>query len=1535
MDRLAREFLTLEQTTETIPELNRKFNEMAIFCPQYAADEGMKIARYTGMLRTNIREFVVAYPRTSLADLMEAARRREIELDTQVRKRKAAQALTPASSWQKKGKTHDTRSGQEGGGRGPPAGLERTGPVGCYKCGKIGHMSWDCWTSMVACFECGQQGHKRIECPRLRTSGAGGNPNTPIDAVPLRMTDGRSAPTRPPPTSHGRVYQLTADETPTSPSSMEVTKTEGRTLGNTADTTPPQLRRSDQERHHYGKKGTINMASSSSSKLTLPTSTVTPSYVIETLTGTNFATWRDSLKLALGVMELDHALRFDPPEALNEKSTTEQKLFYDKWERSNRMSLMIIKNSISMPIRGAIPDSENEKTYLESVEEQFRGTSKAHASTLILKMLTTKYDGSSGVREHIMMMTDMANKLKSMDMEISEGFLVHFIMTYLPVQFGPFKINYNTQREKWKMSELIAMCVQEEEHLKVEKPEVAYVTTTNLDKKKGKSVSEKGSSSKVQKSSMGVRKFDNKPRCKFCHKKCHTQRDCPKFKEWLAKKGNNNAFMIYESLNINVPFNSWWIDSGSMVHVSNSLQGFHTIQKLERSQRTIKVGNGQDLNVEAVGSLPLLLESGFSLSLNNTLYVPGITRNLISVSKLAKEGFTLTFRYDDVVISSGSQIIGHGCLDGNLYRLRLDNKFMESFISFNVDENLSKRKREGETSSKLWHQRLGHISRERMLRLVKDEVLPNLNFSDFEKCVKCMKGKMTKENKKGSTRSSGLLELIHTDICGPFPMGISGHKSFITFIDDHSRYMYLYLIKEKSESLEMFKTFKAEVENQLDRKIKVVRSDRGGEYYGRHTDVGQAPGPFFEFCRDNGIVNQYTMPGTPQQNGVAERRNRTLMDMVRSMLANTNLPQNLWTEALKTAIHILNRVPSKSVPKTPFELWTGRKPSLKYLKVRGCPAEAKLYNPQSQKLDMKTVSCFFIGYPERSKGYRFYAPSHSTRIVETKHAEFLENVNISGSCVLSDFDLQESNEEAPTNQVPVMVNPSLGDLNQNTLPHDNPTEENEIPQDEPAQEVVNEMQEIQQHVRRSQRSRRPTNFDDYITYLNEADLDIGKENDPITYSDAMTYDQSSKWNEAMIDELNSMEKNDVWELVELPNGCKPVGCKWVFKTKLDPNGNIERYKARLVAKGYTQKKGIDFQETFSPVSRKDSLRIVMALVAHFDLELHQMDVKTAFLNGDLHENVYMTQPEGFLSEGQEHLVCKLKKSIYGLKQASHRSQGTLGLSQKAYIERVLGRYNMQQCSPSVAPVVKGDVFGSFQCPKTETERDQMKLIPYASVVGSLMYAQVCTRPDIAYITGMLGRYQSNPGLDHWKAAKKVLRYLQGTKDHKLVYKRSDNLEVIGYSDSDFAKCKDDKKSTSGYIFMLSGGPISWSSHKQKLTTTSSMMAEYVAIYNATCHGMLLRNLIKGLMIVNSVERPLKIYCDNSAAVSFSNNNSSSGAGLYLDTKYLFVRERVEENKLCIEQIGTENMLADPMTKGLPPKVFQRHVVNMGLRIDLV
>jgi hypothetical protein len=219
--------------------------------------------------------------------------------------------------------------------------------------------------------------------------------------------------------------------------------------------------------------------------------------------------------------------------------------------------------------------------------------------------------------------------------------------------------------------------------------------------------------------------------------------------------------------------------------------------------------------------------------------------------------------------------------------------------------------------------------------LIKNDILIPLDFSNSDYCIDCIKGKYAKQVKKGEAkRSAGVLEIIHTDIYDPFSVkSVDRFDSFITFTDDFSCYGYIYLIKERSEALDKFKIFKTEVENQHNIKIKLVRSDRGGEYYGRHTPYGQVPGPFARFLQENGIVAQYSMSGDPQQNRVAERRNRTLMDIMRSMLSYSTLPISLWMEALKIAVHILNRVPSKSVPKTPYEMWTGRKPTLNYLHV--------------------------------------------------------------------------------------------------------------------------------------------------------------------------------------------------------------------------------------------------------------------------------------------------------------------------------------------------------------------------------------------------------------------------------------------------------------------------------------------------------------------------------------------------------------------------------------------------------------------------
>ncbi|KAL0462713.1 UNVERIFIED_CONTAM: Retrovirus-related Pol polyprotein from transposon TNT 1-94 [Sesamum latifolium] len=272
-----------------------------------------------------------------------------------------------------------------------------------------------------------------------------------------------------------------------------------------------------------------------------------------------------------------------------------------------------------------------------------------------------------------------------------------------------------------------------------------------------------------------------------------------------------------------------------------------------------------------------------------------------------------------------------------------------------------------------------------------------------------------------------------------------------------------------------------------------------------------------------------------------------------------------------------------------------------------------------------------------------------------------------------------------------------------------------------------------------------------------------------------------------------------------------------------------------------------------------------------------MDVKTAFLNGELEEEVYMEQPEGFSSSNGEHL--------------------------ETYINKVLERFRMKDCSPSVAPIVKDDKLHLNQCPRNDLEREQMRDIPYASAIGSLMYAQVCTRPDIAFAVGMLGRFQSNPGLDHWRAANKVMRYLQGTKDYMLMYRRTENLEVVGYSDSDFVGCVDSRKSTSGYIFMIASGAVSWRSAKQTLIATSTMKAEFVSCFEATSHGVWLKSFISGLRIMDSISRPLRIYSDNSAAVFMAKNNKSGSQSKHIDIKYLAIRERVKEGKVVLNTLA--------------------------------
>ena len=401
---------------------------------------------------------------------------------------------------------------------------------------------------------------------------------------------------------------------------------------------------------------------------------------------------------------------------------------------------MFIKTKISAGIRGSVDQHEKVRDLLKAIDDQFVTSEKALASILIMKFSSLHLTSIKGVREHIMKMRDIAAQLKKLEVDMSETFLVHFILNTLPHQYGPFKISYNTHKDKWSINELMTMCVQEEERLVMELGESAMLATVQGKNKAENSDKSQATTSRANQKGKGkipphsdIKKAN---KCFFCKKKGHERKDCDKFKKWLEKKGNLSSFVCYESNMVNVNINTWWIDSGSTIHIANSLQGMQNLRKPVGSEQSILSGNKMGSHVEAIGTCILTLSSGFILTLERTFYVPSFSRNLISISRLVPFGYSFNFKDTSFSLFYKSECVGNGILSDGLYRIFLQNDATNSLMHVHTG---TKRCNINEDSSMLWHRRLGHISIDRIKRLVNDRVLNTLDYTDFETCVDCIK----------------------------------------------------------------------------------------------------------------------------------------------------------------------------------------------------------------------------------------------------------------------------------------------------------------------------------------------------------------------------------------------------------------------------------------------------------------------------------------------------------------------------------------------------------------------------------------------------------------------------------------------------------------------------------------------------------------------------------------------------------------------------------------------------------------------------
>jgi transposase InsO family protein len=667
--------------------------------------------------------------------------------------------------------------------------------------------------------------------------------------------------------------------------------------------------------------------------------------------------------------------------------------------------------------------------------------------------------------------------------------------------------------------------------------------------------------------------------------------------------------------------NNWFVDSGSTWHVTGDLSCMHNYKE-PTTPVTITVGDGQTYRVKYIGDVLLKVKaldnSEITVRLANVRYLPEMKYNLLSVFQIQESGCNVHFRANQCFIDNNNG----QCIEArrsNGQWILLGNPIQPSTALAAMQQPDATR----------WHQRLAHLNFDDLSKMVKDEMVTGIHVSAEEfaqlkgkGCETCYSTKMTRGPFPSSTtRILHVLQLVVMDVAMSPVLSLGGAQYLATFLDAFTKYSIVVPIKRKSDVKAVTMKVLNFMERQTGRKVKHVKTDNGREY------VNEELQHYFEDI--NGIDHQKTIPYHPEMNGMAERLNRTIFQKVRALLYDSKLPDSLWAEAAMTANFLRNYSPVKGKDKTPYELFFGVKPDLSRLRIYGCPTISYIPAEKRNKLEPVGEKGRLVGYDKDGRAYRILLSDNITVIsARAREVRFFEDEGIH----LFQPIITETQQDSQTQMDDYMST-------------DDSEDEHQEPEQPPTGSSDN-MDDGQQQPRRSTRQRRqPGPLFRGQLLLAAADIPI-----PSTYQEAMNSPYAADWKMAMNDELNSLQTKRTWELVEVPDNVKVIPNKWVFTIKQNADGGIERFKARLVVKGFYQEHGVDVFETFAPTVSLLTLRTLLAISASYGWYIDHMDVCTAFLNGELEEDVYMQQPIGFQTGGP-NVVCHLLRSLYGLKQA--------------------------------------------------------------------------------------------------------------------------------------------------------------------------------------------------------------------------------------------------------------------------------------------
>lgn len=1216
---------------------------------------------------------------------------------------------------------------------------------------------------------------------------------------------------------------------------------------------------------------------------------------------------------------------------------------------------------------------------------------KSLTNKLLLKqrLFSLRMHEGTQLRDHLDQLNTILLELRNIDVKVEDEDAALILLVSLPLSYENFVQSFIVGKDTVSLEEVrSSLHTRELRHKAAGTGLGNHATGLVASGSKGQGNSGKKKFKKPV--SKGPKHDDT---CNYCKEKGHWKNDCPKKKKQqeksgtaaVAESGTNSEDDIALVADEQTHHNDVWVlDSGASYHICPHREWFTTYEQIDGGN--VSMANSAVCKAVGIGSIKLRTHDGKFCTLNDVRHVPLMTKNLISLSLLDSKGFNFKGEGGALCVCKGSKVILKGVKRGTLYFLQ--GSTLSGFAAVASSEVHK------DDMTKLWHMRLGHMSERGMQVLSKGDLLGGHKVKDLGFCEHCVLGKLHRSKfPKAIHRTKGTLDYIHSDCWGPSRVeSLGGYRYFVSFIDDFSRMTWVVMMKHKSEAFKSFMQWKALVENQTGKKIKRLRTDNGLEF---------CLSDFDEFCKNEGIARHHTVRNTPQQNGVAERMNQTLLERARCMLSNAALPRRFWAEAVSTSCFLINRGPHTGINlKTPYEVWSGKSADYSNLRAFGCTV---YYHVSEGKLEPRAKKGVFVGYGEGVKGYRIWSPSEN-RVILSRNVVFDENSMFNPTVKSIVVSENNSIEKQVEQQV-------IQDESQSQQEEENQHSHSETAPPEPSPSSVNQHSLARDRNVRLNFGKPPNRygFEDMVAYALQVAEEVDT-NEPSTYKEAVSCTESTQWLVAMGDEMESLHKNKTWDLVQRPPERKIITCKWVFKKKegMTPAEGI-KYKARLVARGIHQKEGVDYNEIFSPVVRHTSIRVLLAMVAHQNLELEQLDVKTAFLHGELEEVIYMTQPDGFQVPGKENYVCKLKKSLYGLKQSPRqwykrfdsymiqidysrslydccvyynklnngsyiylvlyvddmliaaqnksdiqklkgllsaefemkdlgaarkilgmeiyrdRNQKKLFLSQKGYIQKILSRFGMSTAKPIDTPSAANIHLSTAFAPKSAEENEYMSRVPYASAVGSLMYAMVCTRPDLAQAVSVVSRFMAQPGKEHWQAVKRIFRYLRGTSDVGLIYGSDTQCLVTGYSDSDYAGDVDSRRSMTGYVFTLGGSVVSWKATLQPTVTLSTTEAEYIALTEAAKEGIWLKGLVNDLGLHHD---QAIVYCDSLSAICLAKDQVHHERTKHIDVRYHFLRS---EKRIKVNKVGTADNPADMFTKPVPHSKFKHCLDLLNVR----